>query len=336
MASGPVSRDVRRITSSKRSLAAARRRLSKLTGPHDPHVVVDPRWGTVERALNRSGQRLFRRFPGVIGWGLSHRFRGSVETDEICITVFVRRKRTPQSLAKAGLSSLPATLRLGKRTIGIDVRELGPIKRRTIAFVGSSVGLQSRRTRGTIGAAAVDNATAATVALTAMHVVGGAKYPPGPVVQVVVPSLFDNPQASVFGRLLAGTRTDVDAAKITLDDTSSLLNAIPIIGKVRGWRPVHFPGDRGTPVRAYGAATAGLMRGVIVHPAIRLPSAHLRSAILVGGMTTISGDSGCALIDPENLVLGFLVGEASGDYEGLQVFCPAGLVLRLLQCDIPS
>jgi hypothetical protein len=59
----------------------------------------------------------------------------------------------------------------------------------------------------------------------------------------------------------------------------------------------------------------------------------LDSAIVVRGMTTTDGDSGAALLDAQRFVLGFLVGTTSN---GLQIFCPAGLVLMRLNCDIPT
>ena len=58
-----------------------------------------------------------------------------------------------------------------------------------------------------------------------------------------------------------------------------------------------------------------------------------KSTLLVK-ITTASGDSGAAILDNSNLVLGFLYGLAPADFGDLRVFCPASLVLEKLHCDI--
>ena len=64
-----------------------------------------------------------------------------------------------------------------------------------------------------------------------------------------------------------------------------------------------------------------------------LPSENLEHAILVD-IQTADGDSGSAIVDSENFVLGLLVGEI--DIEGivLRVFSPISLVLDILRCNI--
>jgi hypothetical protein len=50
-------------------------------------------------------------------------------------------------------------------------------------------------------------------------------------------------------------------------------------------------------------------------------------------MQTRSGDSGAALVDNNNLVLGLLAGRFDGP-RGLAVFSPIIGVLKALECDI--
>ena len=87
-------------------------------------------------------------------------------------------------------------------------------------------------------------------------------------------------------------------------------------------------------VRLFGAVS-GLQTGILMNPAVSIPAESLEAAILVD-IETQGGDSGCALVDPENLVLGFLVGRGSSALNRLAVFTPASLVLSRLGCDIPS
>src|SRR5687767_1779176 len=140
-----------------------------------------------------------------------------------------------------------------------------------------------------------------------------------------------------LGEIVFGTTTGIDAAKIKLDDPADADNVIPGIGTIAGWRPVTIPGDNNASVRMFGAMTNKVSRGVIIHPSVSLPSFGLDNAILAD-IPTLNGDSGAALIDANNHVLGFLVGEASGvddNFASLRVFTPAGDVLNVLDCDIP-
>lgn len=68
-------------------------------------------------------------------------------------------------------------------------------------------------------------------------------------------------------------------------------------------------------------------------PLVEMPGFNLDAAIVVRGFSSTEGDSGAALVDPENLVLGFLVGRTTS---GRRLFCPAGLVLTRLGCKIPT
>jgi hypothetical protein len=127
---------------------------------------------------------------------------------------------------------------------------------------------------------------------------------------------------------------DVDAAKISVLDAANALFAFPRIGPIRGWRPVVYPGDEGTFVRMYGA-TSKYQTGHIVTTSTDMPGDDLAEAIVVS-IHSEEGDSGAAIVDRENLVLGFLVGRNTSTADHLRIFCPASPVLDRLSCDIPT
>jgi hypothetical protein len=209
----------------------------------------------------------------------------------------------------------------------VDVVQAGSLKRQ--AHVGASIGPVNRDARGSIGAYANDIESGATVAITAMHVSGRSDYPQAysPQVRFCQPSRTEA-GARPFGDLIRGTTTGVDAAKVSLYSPQDAWSFLPGgIGPIRGWRPTTFPGDRGTPVSLFGAAS-GFQSGHIVNPSTSLPPFNLEHAIIVD-INSQAGDSGCSLVDPERLILGFLVGMLTS---GLRVFSPVSLVLGKLRC----
>jgi hypothetical protein len=218
----------------------------------------------------------------------------------------------------------------GGKRLEIDVVELGRLTRQV--GPGDSIGPDPLFERGTLGVFARDTQSQAVVALTAMHVTGLQSFP----AQGAVATEFQSPcPGTRFGRLSAGTMTGIDAAKVELlQPPSDPATLLPGIGRVRGWRPTTFPGDQNTTVRLFGASS-GFQTGTLVNPGTTLPGANLTAAILVE-ITTQGGDSGSALVDPENLLLGFLVGRGSSTVNNLAVFTPASLVLSQLGCDVPS
>ena len=242
------------------------------------------------------------------------------------MTVMVSEKLPPAELRRLKRRAVPKRLRTKSgRQVPVDVVQVGELRRQFVA--GSSLGPPGTQIKGTIGAFGVETAMGASVALTAMHVAeGNARF--------VVPSPRDDPMGQPLGRFLDGTLQRVDAAKISVDPPAVAEAFLPGIGQVRGWRPVSLPGDRGTEVRMFGA-TSGRQRGFIAEPAMALPRFDLERAILVD-IQTADGDSGCAIVDSENLVLGLLVGEIDIEGVTLRVFSPMSLVLQILDCDIPT
>jgi hypothetical protein len=321
----------------KRELTATRDRLEAESTPSGPHVLVAPRLQWAHRLAAERWEAL-RELPGVAGYAVGHRKRDGVDEEELALIVFVRRKRTTEYLRRKKLPALPKTVRKGKRILPVDVQELGGVELQSNAVAGASIGRgPTPRTKGTLGAPAIDNLTGSVVGIASMHVFGPGNFAANgiPPIPASVPSRLDKPSAAIFAAVVLGFRKVIDAAKLILAPGNTIAPFIPQIGAIRGWRPIHDPGDKNTSVRLYGAET-GFQRGVIVEPRVNLQQSAYRDVVLVGGMTTEKGDSGAAMVDAQNHVLGFLIGRAKGKYEGLRVFCPAGLVLSLLSCDIPK
>jgi len=326
-------RAAQQLVNARRALSQARHALARSTTPREHHVIAGREWSAVRRALDASSARLLAT-PGVVGVGMGFRRRGGVLHDERCVIVFVRRKFQRDARTKAGRRFLlPRTLADRENAIPVDVVELGAFTRH--AAPGDRLGPRDTARWGTLGVFAVDDHDRAPVALTAMHVTGLPQFPPGAEQLLCAP---DAPVGAgpLLGPLLRGTQSGIDAAKIRVDAGARIDPNIPGIGAVRGWRPISVTGDRGTYVRMYGAASRRVVYGRIVEPAVALPQRPycLDSAILID-MPTLNGDSGAAIVDNDNLVLGLLVGTASG-LGGVAVCCPIGAILYHLACDIPS
>ena len=327
--------DIHRAT---RMLARARRRLAKATKDDAPHVIVDPKYRSAHEALQEKAKSL-SKIPGVVGYGVGHVVRKGMPTEQLCITVFVEEKLSAEELRKLKVKPIPRTVTVRGKRFRVDVVPIGTIRLQVIS--GASLGTDAPApvTAGTIGAFAVDNVTKQNVAITAMHVSGITEYPNGmPPVKFVIPSRMQSGVNEPLGEIAFGTITGIDAAKIKLDDPADADNVLPGIGAIAGWRPVTIPGDNNAAVKMFGAMTNRVSRGVIIHPNVALPAFGLDAAILVD-IPTLNGDSGAALVDANNHVLGFLVGEATGfdaNFPSLRVFTPASAVLNVLDCDIPS
>lgn len=319
---------VAKLTAAAKDMADARRTLARLTRPGHPAYLVDRDWTWAHELMEARREKLLA-IPGVVGVGLGFRLRGGMPTGEPCLSVYVRRKRSPEDLAAAGESRIPKTVRSGKHRLPVDVLEIGEIRRQIDA--GASIGPLPVSERGTLGALAEDLDQGDTVALTAMHVTGLQQFP---AAGAAAPTFVSPVPGQAFGALRQGTMSGIDAAKLALQTQQPAITVLPRIGRVRGWRPIAYPGDQGAPVRMFGAVSQ-FQSGYIVNPIASLPAENLDAAILVN-IPTQNGDSGSALVDQQGLVLGFLVGEGGTELSNLRVFTPASLVLSLLRCDIPN
>lgn len=325
---GGPSEAARAIRFAKELLGTARLRLAERTRTGSPAVLLGPEWRATERVLDDNRERLVA-FEGVVGFGLGYRHRAGVREPERCVKVYVRRKRDPAELADHEVIP-PLLVAEDGATAPTDVVSFGTLEPQLDA--GSSLGPAGTPLRGTVGCFARRRNTSDPVALTAMHVTGRQTgFPPGAEMRFASPCEGE-PGSAGLGRLVRGRIDRVDAAAVAIEPPQLASGNIVGLGTIRGWRPVSLPGDFGTPVFLFGA-TSGLLSGVIVEPVIHLPSLKLESAMLVD-IATEKGDSGAALVDNQNLVLGLLVGKSDA-HGGLRVFTPIGLVLDLLDCEIP-
>jgi len=317
------------LSAARKLMAEARQTLARLSEPGHAAHLVDPGWEWAQQLMEERRAKLLA-IPGVVGLGLGVRLRGGAPTGEPCLTVYVRRKYSPEELAAGDVPRIPKTVRSGKHRLPVDVIELGELRRQVGA--GDSLGPLNGGERGTLGALATDLDAGDTVALTAMHVTTLQQFPVG---NTAAPRFVSPiPGGSQFATLRQGTMSGTDAAKLALDVQQPAVSDLPSIGKVKGWRPITFPGDQGTTVRMFGAVS-GFQSGFIVNPVVSLPGESLDAAILVN-ISTQGGDSGAAMVDGESLLLGFLVGEGGPALSNLRVFTPASLVLATLRCDIPT
>lgn len=324
---GEVHRALTDLVAANRLLSRARRTLGRRLRPDGRRYLVEKNWQWADDLLEKRKEKLLS-LPGVLGCGLGFRVRKGERLGTPCLTVLVARKVPKEAIPPGGL--VPRTVQDRGRRLATDVVELGEVRRQVAG--GDSIGPDPLWERGTLGVFARDSRQGDVVALTAMHITPFTDFP----AQGVSGPAFDSPVPGPrFGALRAGTMTEIDAAKIALDaPPASPATVLPGIGRVHGWRPLTYPGDQSTTVRMFGA-TSGFQTGTISNPATNLPSQNLDAAILVE-IQTQDGDSGSALVDTENLLLGFLVGRGSSELNGLAVFTPASLVLARLGCDVPS
>ena len=329
------------LSRAQEALHESQRRLGEITTVEStPPTIAAPGWEWAQELADSVGP-ILAQIEGVVGSGLGFRIVDGAVTSDPCVSVYVTRKYSAVTLARRHEEQIPPKVRDNKgRVLPTDVVAVGRLERQR--YSGASIGtsLKGRgRTKGTIGAFAKDLDGAGVVGITAMHVSGLQEYPyaNAPQVPITAPSLRDAPGAQTYGYLLRGTMKGIDAATFSLAPGSG--GALPGASRpwIRGWRPMVYPSDAGTPVRLYGAQS-GVQHGVIVNPGVALPDLNLDVAILAS-ISTQRGDSGAALIDASGLVLGFLVGSfktKSGWGPGyLRVFSPAQLVLKRLRCLIP-
>lgn len=321
------------FTQARTERDTARESLARLSKAGDPHHFVDRSVAWMQMALRRVRKRLLG-IEGVVGVGLGNRVRGGVPTSELCISVFVSQKIPTEQLRDRSVREIPKLTRIGKRSLAIDVVELGSFKRQVL--VGDDIGPAAARHGGTLGVFARDTGDNSSVAVTAMHVSGVmGEIPNGTVASIPFcsPSLLAGSGGLVFGDLVRGTTSRIDAAKVRLAVAQPPGGMIPGLGPIAGWRPLTFPGDLHTTVFMFGAVS-GLQQGFIANTSIDLPAEGLESAVLVS-IQSADGDSGALMVDSQRFGLGFLVGAGDTQLGNLRVFCPVGLVFSELGCDIP-
>jgi hypothetical protein len=286
-------------------------------------------WAVLGATLKMHGEQLARH-AGVVGTGLAYRRRGGRVTSEGCLTVYVERKRTLPELRRARIPAVPTWLQPapGLR-VPVDVVEVGVLTHHVAcgARLGSR-GLGIGDHWGTLGMVATDRATGRPVALTSMHITGRLRHPPGEPLRFTT---FDQAEgrAVPLGLLVAGTTEGVDAAKISIDPPTRVVNSLPGIGRLRPPRAI-CDADLRRPVHLYGARSQ-YQAGFITDVYADFPRDGLSGAFLVS-MTCAHGDSGAVCCDLRGTVLGLHVGSLTG-VPRTQVFCPIQRVLSALDCE---
>jgi hypothetical protein len=311
-----------------RKLASrARKELAGQTKPGDEDLLLSSEWRWLRDLLAKRKPRLMA-IRGVVGCGVGFRIKNGVDTGQPCITVLVRRKWS-KAKRKRKTTRIPRYFRAGKRRVPVDVVEVGRLERHV--DVGSSIGPVESAGKGSVGAYAIDFLQPGLSALTAMHVSGHDQFPNPHTDQVdfAHPSSIDAAAPRPFGTLRRGSMRGIDAALLGLFSEADASSIVPYIGPVAGWRPTTFPGDMGAEVRMFGASS-GYRRGIIVNPFVSIPNEDLDAAILVD-IDSQFGDSGACIVDADNMILGFLVGQTGS---GRRVFCSVSLVLARLNCEI--
>lgn len=323
-----LNRIARKADQRQKALAQVQLELAAATRPEDGPQLVEPAWHWRNTLMAKRADKLASQ-RGVAGYGLGFRQQAHVPTDEPALTVFVTRKLTPNQLRGYKRKPLPRFLGTGKRRLRVDVVELGDLE---YLSLGESVGPRNPRGIATLGAVAIDNITGGPMAITAQHMTGLKQIPQNQVrsMQVFAPA-FDQVGSRLYGDVIQGSMLGIDACKIKPLDPRNVESRIPFIGEVRGVRPMRVPGDRNLPVRMFGSVS-GLQAGVILNPLVALPKFGLDAAIIVQ-MFGQRGDSGAALVDPHNIVLGTLVGQVR---PGVLIFCVMNETLARLGCDIPT
>lgn len=315
----------RLVDRARERLVHARKRVAEISAPGAPAILVPPQWRYHQKVLESHWEDLFE-LPGVVGCGLSHRVREGVEVPERCVVVLVEKK-LPRSRLRGRRKAIPPTLRLDDgEEVPTDVVEVGEFQ---LKFdPGSRIGPSGTPGEaGTLGTLAVDLFTGAPMALTSMHLLSGVREYPGtpPSAQ----DIFFAAGSTRLGRLVQGTRTGVDAAKIAVE-SGQVSRDLPGIGRIAGWRPIDVEADRTISVALRGAVS-GVQHGRIRFPLTFVKGLEELGQCIVANIPARNGDSGAALVDSSCMVLGLLVGGS----DLVNAFSPIGDVLSALSCDIP-
>lgn len=305
-------------------LHRARHRAGEVSdGKRTDGIFVPPPWRPAERVLEAHRHALLKQ-DGVVGCGIAHRHRAGAPVPERCVVVLVEKKLPPGDLGGSRRLIDPVLDAKG-HAIPTDVVEMGTFQLK--AGPGSLLTPDGLALRGTLGCYAEDRDAPGAVALTAMHLLGGNpdEFPGTPPSTRVL--RFSSGSQPV-GRLLRGTRTRVDAAKISVD-SGLVTRTIPGVGELKGARPIDVGADANIAVRMVGAAS-GLLHGTITFPLVHIAEFPALGPCIVTDIRAVHGDSGALLVDGARMGLGLLVG--GGDV--LNAFTPLSAVLSEVRARI--
>ncbi|HEU4881406.1 MAG TPA: hypothetical protein VFT45_04145 [Longimicrobium sp.] len=316
----------RLMAGARERLTRARQRAGEVSEEkRTPGIIIPPQWRAAEQAMEAHEAALLRE-EGVVGVGISYRRRAGVPVPERCVVVLVQKKLSPDQLGDRR-RAIPAALEVDGVMVPTDIVEMGKFQLK--AGPGSVISPDGTTMRGTLGCFAEDRDGGGPVALTSMHLLKGnpSEFPGIPPSTKVL--RFSSGSQPV-GRLLFGTRTRVDAAKISVD-SGSVTRVIPEIGTLRGARPIDVEADANIGVRMFGAASK-LLHGTITIPLAKVTEFPALGRCIITNIPAIHGDSGALLVDGAEMGLGLLVG--GGDV--LNAFTPMSAVLSEVRARIRS
>ena len=278
---------------------------------------------------------------GISGIGVALRISGGEQTSELAICVRVRAKRDLSSSAPAWI---PPTLRLPgiAGAVPLDVVECGPLQLQN-AVVGDAISEFGRVPWGTLGCLVEAGGALAgrLLVLTCSHVLPGAKG--SPVEWLGFPGRDDAARV-VLGRLeertvlrpATATERYPNLYEVSLAAVSDLAidDDLRTIGPPSALRvsPVAV-GDR---VRLWGARS-GLCEGRVTavdqsHMLDIDGIEHGFQKLVLYDAPTKDGDSGAAVLDTQNRVVGLHMGRVAG----AAVMMPIGPIVRRYSLRLPT
>lgn len=327
---GSLEESVAAMGFQRRMLTASRLRVAQHSQPGQDALQSDE-FRRIHDTLVYHWRRL-KEYPNVVGFGAGFRFSDGLRTDERCASILVSRKVSKQQLSRGKSDCLPKTLRRGGYSVSVDVFEVGDFE--LYAGPSSCIAPQADPGRSsTLGVFATDNDGSGSLALTALHAAGEdlQVYPPdGGGGQPIAFVTEDGDAQTLLGELLRGTRRNgIDAAAIKLADGQQPSRFLPGVGEVKNWRVLSKDVDAGIPVTLCGAESGEPVHGVIDNPCVYVPEHNLGPAIQVS-IAAQAGDSGGALVDRDNFLLGLLVGGGTKT----QYFSPMANIFNELSCDL--
>lgn len=279
--------------------------------------------------------------PGVTGVAIGRKKSKGVDTGDISIQVYVEKKRAKEQIPPDQL--IPSEI----DGIKTDVVETGPI--RLLAESGGST-LQSEHSSGsgTLGCFAFTDETAPkAVLVTNQHVAFSHQdvTPLGGEVGSVVCSICSPCCSKILGHVSKVVlNAHLDGAVALLKPGVQIVPEVRDIGVVNGIHPItDAESDSGAFVvkmysRIQGRVVTGTVSSINSSGAVNLHDGTLHRnfqdqiSITSGTAFALPGDSGSAVFDSSNNIVGLLFG--GNDPGTLSLACPVAQVEGLLQVKI--
>ena len=287
----------------------------------------------------RNASRL-KAYPNVIGVGIGYRVVGGKRTEEICIRVYVREKKTRRNLRSEDI--LPEEVE-GVRVDVIEgtfnIHSVADHQRRHNPLVGGiSIGNIVLGGSGTLGVSVFDNISREDMILSNWHVLCG-RHDCAIQEAIIQPGAKDGGSSGdLVARLHRSVLTSrVDAAIARLTGNRFLLKEVLNLGAVLEMG-THSLGMR---VRKSGRTT-GVTAGKVVDENADVQIGgypegvrEFRNQILIeNGVVSSRGDSGSVWIDSSNRVIG--LNFAGSDDDKQAIANPISSVLAALDINLKT